>query len=200
MQYNKTAVLLSGGIDSICIAYWKKPDMAFTIDYGQVCAEAEIHSAAIICKKLGIEHHIIRIDCSSLGSGLLSGKPTVEDSPSEEWWPYRNQLLVTLACMKGISLGVKKLYVGSVRTDGVQHKDGTPEFYDMLSRLMSYQEGGITVEMPAHSMDTYELVEASGTPLDLLLYSHSCHVSNKPCMKCKGCEKNYAVRLKYGIG
>ena len=96
MQYNKTAVLLSGGMDSICIAYWKKPDMAFTIDYGQVCAEAEIHSAAIICKKLGIEHHIIRIDCSSLGSGLLSGKPTVEDSPSEEWWPYRNQLLVTL--------------------------------------------------------------------------------------------------------
>ena len=36
-----TALLLSGGMDSIALAYWKRPDIALTIDYGQAAADAE---------------------------------------------------------------------------------------------------------------------------------------------------------------
>ncbi|WP_440506100.1 7-cyano-7-deazaguanine synthase [Serratia nevei] len=63
----KTALLLSGGMDSIAIAWWKRPDIALTLDYGQYAAEAEIRAASVTCKSLGIDHHIIRIDCRSLG-------------------------------------------------------------------------------------------------------------------------------------
>ena len=199
MQHNRIGLLLSGGLDSMAIAYWKRPELAFTVDYGQVCAEAEIRAARRVADALGMEHHIIRVDCSELGSGLLSGKKAIDGSPVEEWWPYRNQLLVTLACMKGIGLGLKKLYVGSIRTDNI-HKDGTREFYDRLNSLMEYQEGGLQIGMPAAELDTYQLVEVSGMPKEAMLWSHSCHTSNTPCMKCSGCLKNYAVRLKYGLG
>lgn len=199
MLHNKRGILLSGGMDSMALAYWKKPDLAFTIDYGQKCAKAEIAASTRFSQMMGMDHHVIQIDCSSLGSGSLSGNAAIEVAPSEEWWPYRNQLLVTLACMKGISLGLSILYVGSVKSDGF-HKDGTPEFYSRLSRLMEYQEGGITVEMPAADMNTLELIEASGIPIEMLLWSHSCHTSNTPCMQCSGCMKNYAIREKLGIG
>lgn len=40
-----TALLLSGGMDSVSIAWWLRPDVALTIDYGQKPAEAEIDAA-----------------------------------------------------------------------------------------------------------------------------------------------------------
>jgi 7-cyano-7-deazaguanine synthase len=199
MLYNKEGILLSGGIDSMALAYWKQPQLAFTIDYGQVCADAEIRAATKVALDLGMEHHVIKVDCSELGSGLLSGAKPIDGAPVEEWWPYRNQLLVTLACMKGISLGLRKLYVGSIMTDGL-HKDGTPEFYRLMSELVEYQEGGVKIEMPAAEMNAYQLVEVSKMPKEAILWSHSCHTSNMPCMKCSGCMKNYAVRHKFGLG
>ena len=199
MLYNKEGILLSGGIDSMALAYWKQPQLAFTIDYGQVCADAEIRAATKVALDLGMEHHVIKVDCSELGSGLLSGAKPIDGAPVEEWWPYRNQLLVTLACMKGISLGLRKLYVGSIMTDGL-HKDGTPEFYRLMNELMEYQEGGVKIEMPAAEMNAYQLVEVSRMPKESILWSHSCHTSNMPCMKCSGCMKNYAVRHKFGLG
>lgn len=200
MRSNKTAILLSGGMDSIAIAYWKKPDIAITIDYGQKCAEAEIQSAAFVAKKLGLEHHIIRVDCSSLGSGCLLGSEPLEFAPTREWWPYRNQLLVTLACMKAISLGVKTIFVGSIKQDGDRHKDGTKEFYNLLSLLIEYQEGGINIDMPAADLNTIDIIKRYKVPLYLILHSHSCHTANIPCLDCPGCVKNYKIRQALGIG
>lgn len=199
MQQNKTAILLSGGMDSIAIAYWKKPDIAITIDYGQRCAEAEIRSASYVAERLGMEHHVIKVDCSSLGSGCLNGSEPLAIAPMLEWWPYRNQLLVTLACMKAISLGVKTIYVGSIKQDGDRHKDGTKEFYDLISRLTEFQEGNIRIEMPASEMNTADIVRHYRVPLYLMLHSHSCHTANVPCLDCPGCVKNFAVRKELGI-
>lgn len=199
MQLNKTAILLSGGMDSIAVAYWKRPDIAITIDYGQKCAESEIRAAAYAAKFLGMEHTVLHIDCSSLGSGLLNGQSPLPMAPTIEWWPFRNQLLVTLACMKAISMGVNVLYVGSIKQDGNRHKDGTKEFYDKLSALTEYQEGHIRIEMPGADMNTEDLVRLYGVPSHLLLHSYSCHTSNIPCLDCPGCVKNYTVRQNLGL-
>lgn len=196
----KTGILLSGGMDSMALAYWLKPDMAFTVDYGQTCAEAEIKSSEYLAKQMNMPHYVIHVDCSSLGSGSLIGKESLSISPAVEWWPFRNQLLVTLACMKGLGLGLSKLYVGSIRTDGDQHQDGTHEFYQLLSTAVSFQEGSIEVEAPAYNLTTDELILKSGIPLSWILHSHSCHTSNIPCMKCNGCNKSYGVRYRLGIG
>jgi 7-cyano-7-deazaguanine synthase len=181
-------ILLSGGMDSIALAYWKKPDMAITINYGQAAAETEIRTSVVVAKELGIAHHIINIDCSSLGSGDLINDTSIEASPSSEWWPYRNQLLISLACMKGITLGLTELMVGSVKSDGF-HKDGTAGFFERISSLMEYQEGNIKVTNPCIHLSTVELIKTSGIPKSLLHWAHSCHKSNIPCGNCRGCNK-----------
>lgn len=182
------ALLLSGGIDSIALAYWQKPEIAFTLNYGQTPAATELRVSALIAEKLGIKHYVINIDCSSLGSGDLINQQALNVSPSSEWWPFRNQLLITLACMKGISLGVTELMTASVKSDGF-HKDGTLEFYTLINSLMKYQEGNIRITAPAINLTSSELVKKSGVPDSLLYWAHSCHKSNTACGKCRGCNK-----------
>ena len=192
MQQNKKAILLSGGMDSIALAYWMHPEVAITLDYGQRSAEAEITAASQVANILSMEHHVLRIDCSSLGSGDLVGTTPIGNAPVSEWWPYRNQMLVTLALMKAIQLGVCELMVGSVKTDA-QHTDGTAAFYEQLSKLVLMQEGSIKVTAPV------ELVKRSGIPENILMYAHSCHTSNHPCGRCHGCTKYMYVKEQLGI-
>lgn len=198
MQQNKKAILLSGGMDSIALAYWMNPEVAITLDYGQRAAEAEITAASQVANILSMEHHVLRIDCSSLGSGDLVGTTPIGNAPVSEWWPYRNQMLVTLALMKAIQLGVCELMVGSVKTDA-QHTDGTAAFYEQLSKLVLMQEGSIRVTAPAIEMTTVELVKQSGIPENILMYAHSCHTSNHPCGRCHGCTKYMYVKEQLGI-
>src|SRR6185312_15246174 len=109
------ALLLSGGMDSIALAYWKRPSMAITIDYGQLAAETEIRTSKVVANLLEIDHHIVNVDCRLLGSGDLLNAESLAFSPSSEWWPFRNQLLVTLGLMKSIKLGISELMVASVK-------------------------------------------------------------------------------------
>lgn len=194
---NKTGILLSGGMDSISLAYWKRPFYAFTINYGQKSAIAEIHAASQIAKYLQMEHYVIDIDCSCLGTGDLSDHEQLSIAPASEWWPYRNQLLITFACMKGISLGLEKLIVGSVKTDSF-HIDGSSLFYEKINDLVKLQEGNIEIECPALSMSTIDLIKISEIPFSLLRWAHSCHTSNEPCMRCNGCRKYLYVMQELG--
>jgi len=189
------AILLSGGIDSIALCYWKRPEIAVTIDYGQIPAKSEFQASESICKILGISHVTYRVDCSELGSGDLSNAKALNIAPSPEWWPYRNQLLVTLAAMKVVSMEVGELMIGSVISDGF-HKDGTHEFYNLLNSLVNYQEGNIIISAPAISMTSVELVLNSSVPPEILLYAHSCHKNNIPCGRCRGCYKYIDVIKK----
>lgn len=193
-----SAILLSGGIDSVSLAYLRKPDIAFTINYGQKPALAEEAVSKKICSILGIVHETIDVDLSALGTGLLNNSDPLTIAPSAEWWPFRNQMLVTLACMKGISYGIKELVIGSVISDSF-HKDGTITFYEKLNSLLEYQEGEIKVLYPAIHMTSDELVVASKIPLDILLWAHSCHTSNISCGHCPGCLKHLAVKQRLGL-
>jgi len=192
---NNVGILLSGGVDSIALAYWKRPAYAFTLNYGQAPATAELRASAAICKALDIEHHIISVDCSSVGSGDLLNRRAIADSPSPEWWPYRNQLLVTLAAMRAISFGIQSLMVASVKSDGF-HKDGTGKFYQLLSALMEFQEGGIAITCPAVELTSAELVRIAQVPDSILHWAHSCHKSNIPCGNCRGCNKYRQVMFE----
>lgn len=179
-------------MDSIALAYWKRPEIAFTVDYGQTPAAAEIAAAGQISGELGIEHHIIRADCSRLGSGDMASAAPLAIAPVPEWWPYRNQLLITLAGMRAVALGVTEMLLGSVASDGL-HADGRSDFFDAMDKLMGVQEGSIAIRAPALEMTTVELVQASGIPRSLLAWAHSCHTGNLACGACRGCVKHYEV-------
>lgn len=185
-------------MDSIAIAWWKRPQLAITIDYGQRAADAEKLAAAQVCAELGIRNEVVTVDCRSLGSGDMSDAPPDAAAKTSDWWPYRNQLLITLACMRTIARGVKTLYIGTVRSDGESHLDGTEEFVGKVDDLISYQEGGQRVIAPAINLSTAELVRAAGVPASLLAWSHSCHKADIACGDCRGCNKYLSTYEELG--
>lgn len=193
------ALLLSGGMDSVALAYWKRPGLAYTIDYGQLAARGETRAATAVCAALGIRHRVLRASCAALGSGDMAGTARLALAPMPEWWPFRNQLLATLAGGAAIADGVKELMFGAIRTDEA-HIDGRPEFFERISDLLEMQEGGIRVTAPALAMDAVQLVIASGIPMEILAWSHSCHVAEYACGRCRGCAKHADTMKKLGYG
>lgn len=184
-------LLFSGGLDSSALASWKRPDVCLTIDYGQRPARGEIAAAKAICNELGIRHELLSVDLRALGSGSLAGKPQSDLAQAEEWWPYRNQLLITLAGMRFVSEGLKEIMIGAVRTD--VHADGKSPFLRGIDRVMSLQEGAVAVTAPARGLHPQRLLEISGFPRSLLGLTFSCHVLEFPCGRCRGCEKHIST-------
>lgn len=193
------ALLLSGGIDSIAVAYWKRPEVAVTVDYGQVSAAAELAASAQVARELRIEHITVAIDCSVLGSGDMAGARASRLAPVPEWWPFRNQLLVSFAAALMIERAPCTLNIGTVASDAA-HADGGPSFVDALSRLLLLQEGGIDLVAPAIEMTSPELVRRANVPIEILAWAHSCHVSRHACGRCRGCVKHYNTMSAVGFG
>ncbi|WNO04008.1 7-cyano-7-deazaguanine synthase [Rhodoferax mekongensis] len=197
MAQMKSALLLSGGMDSVAIAFWIRPAFGITVLYGQKAAEAELYASKAVCNSLGIEHHVIETDLSALGSGDMVGRTADPLAPASEWWPFRNQMLITLGAMKAIQVGAKELLIGCLRTDGF-HADGRMSFVSDMSRLLSMQEGALTVRAPAIEFSAAELIKVSGVPIDILAWAHSCHVSSHACGMCRGCRKHYETLEELG--
>lgn len=193
-----TGILLSGGIDSAALAFWKRPDIAININYGQRSAIAERQASLSIAKELNIPLQTIDIDCSSLGSGDLSNNHAIEIAPVSEWWPYRNQLLITLASMRAVSVGIKELMIGAVVTDK-RHLDGTEDFFKLMNLTTNYQEGHLEITVPGITMDTLQLIKTANVPNSILGWTHSCHTGNLPCGQCNGCNKHLFVKTKLNL-
>jgi 7-cyano-7-deazaguanine synthase len=192
-----TALLLSGGMDSIAVAHWCRPEVAITIDYGQQAAKGEIRASEGVAEVLGMDWFLLSTNLSELGSGDMSRTAPLSIAPIPEWWPFRNQLLITLAAMKGVTFGVKRLLIGTLKTDEM-HADGRPEFIERINILLMGQEGGVTLDAPAIKLTAVELIRVSGVPLELLSFAHSCHVSEYACGLCRGCRKHYETLRDLG--
>lgn len=190
------ALLLSGGLDSTATAFWKRPRICVTVDYGQLAARAEIDAASQVAHALSLEHRVITVDCRRLGRGDLAGKPPSELNRFSEWWPYRNQLLVTLAAMATAS-EVETILIGTVATDD-RHRDGTEQFVRAMSAALQLQEGNLTLEAPAIGMTTVELLRRSEVSSEILSWAHSCHRGPLPCLECSGCKKYIGVFAEIG--
>lgn len=182
------ALLFSGGLDSSALAWWLRPDLCVTIDYGQRAAKGEIAASGALCNRIGLEHRTIHADLTSIGSGAMAGMDEAPGASTAEFWPYRNQMLVTLAAMKFMPEGLKEIILGSVSTD--HHADGKAPFLKSLDRTLGLQEGHVRVVAPARRMSTKTLLRKSGFPYELIGLTFSCHVHEYACGQCNGCIKH----------
>lgn len=155
-------------------------------------ADAEANAARQAAAAMGIAHEVLRINSSELGAGLLANEEPLPGAPTREWWPYRNQLLITVALMRAIKDACREILIGSVASDG-QHADGRAEFVQLIDELAAMQEGKLRVRAPALHMTSADLVRISAVPRAILSWSHSCHRANYPCADCRGCYKRQAV-------
>jgi 7-cyano-7-deazaguanine synthase len=194
----KTGLLLSGGMDSSAIAYWLRPDVAFTVDYGQLSVKGEVYAANKICEALGIKHEVLKADCAALGSGAMFGIPALPLAPVPEWFPFRNQLLLTVVGIRALQLELETLLFGAVKSDARQ-ADGSEEFFTAITALFTMQEGHLRVSTPALQMTTVELIREAQIPFSILGWAHSCDVSDSACGNCNSCLKYRAVLFELGV-
>ncbi len=178
-------LLLSGGIESSCLAFWKRPDRCLTIDYGQACAEREIETAKAIAKRLKIPHETV---IATPGKKFGFSHAKIARSAKPEFWPLRNQFLGTVAAMHCFGSRVQEIWFGTVKTDK-RFSDGSRIFYKRLGSLVSHQEGNIKISAPAIGLTTEELISRSRAPRSFLGATFSCHRSNIACGDCPGCKK-----------
>lgn len=190
-------LLLSGGIDSIAIAAWRRPAVCLTIDYGQRPAAAELQSSAQVCLELGLRHETLEARIPALGSGSLAGDEGSPHSDHDEFWPFRNQYLITLAAMATMKWACGRILIGTVATD-VRHRDGSELFLQRLRDVLQVQEGEIDLQAPALHLTSMQLIRESGVPLPTLAWSHSCHTSTLACGDCPGCRKHSEVMTSLG--
>jgi 7-cyano-7-deazaguanine synthase len=195
----KRALLLSGGMDSTALAWGLRPDLGITIDYGQLAAPGEIRASAAVCQALGIQHRVIRVDCRSLGSGDMAGSDSLVFAPVSEWWPFRNQLIITLGAAAAIQAGMTCLVIAAVATDS-SHADARREFFEQMNQLLQMQEGEIVLEAPGFEDTTASLCRRVAVPFDILAWSHSCHISEYACGRCRGCCKHRESMRELGYG
>lgn len=184
------ALLFSGGLDSTALAWRERPQHLVFIDYGQAPAAGEERACRSIAEDLGLSLTIHRADLTAFGAGPLAGRAPVADQ-APEFWPYRNQMIATLAAMAIHGSNVSTLMLGTVATDAV-HPDGRPIFIAALDALLRAQ-GGPGVVAPAIALTTEALLAQSGVPLRVLGWTFSCHVGPWACGQCRGCLKHQAA-------
>lgn len=189
-------LLLSGGIESTCLAYQLRPNVCLTIDYGQQQAPGEIRASRNVATFLALPHHILEVNVRALGSGQMAGKAQIAEACIPEFWPYRNQLLVTLAAMKYVGVPQLQVIIGSTKND-FSHVDGRREFVECFSKALAMQEGGVTLLAPAIEFESIDLVRASKVHPDVLDMTFSCFRAEYPCGRCRGCLKNEELRARY---
>jgi len=184
----ESAILLSGGMDSSALAYLQRPKVGVFINYGQRAAEAEHRAATVIASELSMPLEVIQTALSGLGTGIMAGAAQISVGTSPEWWPYRNQLLITLCAMRVVALGLKTILIGTVATDRL-HGDNSIEFMKAMNSLLLTQEGSLSLATPARGLTTVELVRKAEMPMSAVAWTHSCHISIYPCGRCRGCAK-----------
>ncbi len=185
-------LLFSGGIDSTVLAWWRKPDRLLFVDYGQVSARGEERAVVPIARDLGLPLDIRRVDLTPFGHGIMAGGKALNPN-APEFWPYRNQMLVTMAAMAYADQAPLSIDIGTVLGDDV-HPDGSLGFRTAMNAVLASQ-GAVTLQAPGAEATTEDLIARSGAPLSILGWTFSCHTGTWACGHCRGCTKHRQVMV-----
>jgi 7-cyano-7-deazaguanine synthase len=193
-----TALLLSGGMASACVAAWRRPEVCLFVDYGQASASSARAASRAIAHELGTAWVALSLDWTGLQlerlaqdprsramAGLLFGGAAAGAWPGG--WPYRNQLLVTVAAAWAGPRGYGELMLGAGHTDAEARPDGNHLFFRRVDQLVRMQPGGLRVTLPALGHSLAELVQLSGARAGLLRLTYACEVAGEACGSCAGC-------------
>lgn len=175
-------VLLSGGIDSFaCANFYQEQGLqiqSLFVDYGQVAAEMERHSARQIAHHLSIQHRELVInDAGKKLSGKIMG---------------RNALILFLALSE---FNKENGIVGIGVIKGSQYYDCSSDFVSHMQRVFDgYTNGCVKIGVPFRDwskLDVWRYFNDRGLPVEL---TYSCELGvNPPCGCCLSCRDMEAL-------
>ena len=167
----KTALLLSGGIDSLAVLITKRReiDLCVFVDYGQPAAEPEYTAADAVALSQMI--HLVTVKARLPCSELSGDGPRVV--------PHRNLHLLLQA---SAHTRAERIFIGATAGDQRDYEDCRQPFFDAASVAL-----GVQVVAPALAWNRercFNIVRHAG----LLPYTWSCYEGHSdPCGKCASC-------------
>lgn len=203
-----SAIIVSGGMDSITMLYDYASDIALGIsfDYGSNHNDKEIPLAKMHCERLGIKHITIPLHFMHeyFKSSLLEGGEAIpeghyaDENMKSTVVPFRNGIMLAIAVGMAESNGLKKVYIANHGGDHTIYPDCRPEFikaFNDASVAGTFE--GLTIEAPYTDITKAEIA-AKGKQLEID-YSEtwSCYKGgNVHCGKCGTCiERREALEL-----
>lgn len=204
-------IVVSGGMDSITMLYEYKEDIALavTFDYGANHGPREIPLARMHCERLGIEHVVITMNFMKqyFQSSLLNGAAAIpeghyaDDNMRSTVVPFRNGIMLAIACGLAESRGLKRLMIANHAGDHAIYPDCRPGFVEAMSQAT--QEGTydhIRIEAPYTNLTKGDIAR-HGKALGID-YSEtwSCYKGGeKHCGKCGTCVERREALAEAGI-
>ena len=139
-----SAIIVSGGMDSITLLYDMCPRIALGISfhYGSNHNDREITFARMHCQRLGIPHIVIRLDFMAqyFKSSLLAGADAIPeghyaaDNMKSTVVPFRNGIMLSVAIGIAESNGLKNVLIANHGGDHTIYPDCRPEFIDAIDK------------------------------------------------------------------
>jgi len=204
-KYNKSVVLVSGGMDSCItatIASNESEQIAFLhANYGQRTEKRELKAFYDIADFLNVNEKLI-LDFTHLsiigGSSLTDFSIEVPEADLESkgipnsYVPFRNANILSAAVSWSEVIEADAIYIGAVEEDSSGYPDCRRSFYDAFEKIID--EGTkpqtiIKIETPLINMNKSEIVKLGfqfNSPIKL---SWSCYRNEDiPCGNCDSCK------------
>lgn len=137
-----SAIIVSGGMDSITLLYDNKDEIALGIsfDYGSNHNAREIPFAKMHCERLGIKHITINLDFMHqyFKSSLLDGAEAIpeghyaDDNMKSTVVPFRNGIMLAIAIGIAESNNLDQVFIANHGGDHTIYPDCRPEFINAI--------------------------------------------------------------------
>lgn len=206
---DKAVVILSGGPDSVTVAYWAKKQgfdvYGLTFNYGQK-AQIEINIAEEIAKELGINHRIVDISTlSEIYQGVTSlidnDIPVTEQFTDPIIVPFRNGVFMAVAVAYADAIGAKYIFYGAHGSDEPYYPDCRKEFYQAFQTAARLgTERPINIKSP-YSGKTKAGLLKEAVKLDVpLMKTWSCYLDGPlHCGVCESCNNRKKAFIEAGL-
>ena len=137
-----SAIIVSGGMDSITLLYDHKDEIALGIsfDYGSNHNAREIPFAKMHCERLGIKHITINLDFMHqyFKWSLLDGAEAIpeghyaDDNMKSTVVPFRNGIMLAIAIGIAESNNLDQVFIANHGGDHTIYPDCRPEFINAI--------------------------------------------------------------------
>lgn len=137
-----SAIIVSGGMDSITLLYDHKDEIALGIsfDYGSNHNAREIPFAKMHCERLGIKHITINLDFMHqyFKSSLFDGAEAIpeghyaDDNMKSTVVPFRNGIMLAIAIGIAESNNLDQVFIANHGGDHTIYPDCRPEFINAI--------------------------------------------------------------------
>lgn len=207
----ETAIIVSGGMDSITLLYDKKNEigLALSCNYGSNHNGKEIPLAKMHCERLGIPHIVIDLAfvAQYFKSSLLEGAEAVPEghytaeNMKSTVVPFRNGIMLAIAAGVAESKGMRRVILASHSGDHAIYPDCRPEFTAAMNDAVRLgTQNGIEIVAPYNNISKTDIARI-GKRLGIdYTETWSCYKGGeKHCGKCGTCVERKEALHDAGI-